>query len=259
VRTVASMTTRHLPDGHTVEIDALNLGGRLRPANPAHVGALAEVLDDTPPVLVLIDADGLRLLDGFMRVDAARALGRSWVRVQWVHGDEAAAMEMAVRANASHGLPLSRPQRRQAGLRLLALAPGWSDRRIASACGVDPKTVGRWRRDAAARSGGEMPHLSTEDRVGADGRRYLSAEELEARRGVARRLLRDDSRLSDREVGRRAGLSAGAVRRVRADMVPRSAAAPARPREPVVMWLLRSARLALRRAATLFSWALGRR
>jgi ParB-like chromosome segregation protein Spo0J len=259
VRTVAFMTTEYLPEGSTVQIDALDLGARLRPATPAHVSALAEVLDDTPPVLVLIDADGLRLLDGFMRVDAARALGLSRVRVKWVHGDEAVAMEMAVRANASHGLPLSRPQRRQAGLRLLALAPGWSDRRIASACGVDPKTVGRWRRDAAARSGDEMPHLSTEERVGADGRRYLSAEELEARRGVARQLLQDDPRLSDREVGRRAGLSAGAVRRVRADTVARSAAAPAGPRQPVTMWLLWSARLALRRVATLVRWALGRR
>src|SRR4051812_42632655 len=209
------MTTNYLTAGDAVRIEALDLGARLRPTDPAHVRLLADILDETPPVLVLADGDRLRLLDGFMRVDAARALGRSTVRAQWAHGDEALVVERAVRANASHGLPLSRPQRREAGLRLLALAPGWSDRRIASACGGDPKTVGRWRRGGGARAGGEMPHLSTGERVGGDGRRYLAGEELEARRTAALQLLQGDPRLSDQEVGRRAGLSAAAVRRVR--------------------------------------------
>ena len=90
------------------------------------MAVLSEVLDDTPPVLVLVDGEDLRLLDGFMRVDAARSLGRAALPVEWVRGDEATAVERAVRANASHGLPLSRAQRREAGLRLLALAPGLS-------------------------------------------------------------------------------------------------------------------------------------
>lgn len=255
------MTKRDLPEGDTVEIDALDLGARLRPAEQAHVGVLAGILDDTPPVLVLVDGGDLRLLDGFMRVDAARALGRASVRVEWFRGNEAAAMERAVRANASHGLPLSRSQRRQAGLRLLALAPGWSDRRIASACGVDPKTVGRWRRDAAARSDAAMPHLSTEERLGRDGRRYLSAEELQVRRGVARQLLQGDSRLSDREVARRARLSAGAVRRVRAEVSRGRAAGRDRPSRSarMIAGLLRWARAAVCAMVALFGRLLGRR
>jgi ParB-like chromosome segregation protein Spo0J len=261
LRTVAVMTTRHRTPGDTVALDALDLRARLRPVDAAHVAVLAEVLDDTPPVLVLVDGESLRLLDGFMRVDAARRLGRSTVRVEWVRGDEAAAVERAVRANASHGLPLSRRQRREPGLRLLALAPGWSDRRIASACGVDPKSVGRWRRDAAARSGGELPHLSSEERVGRDGRRYLVGEELAARREVARQLLRDDPALSDREVGRRSGLSAGAVGRVRVDVVPDSVggSAESRRRSPMVRRLLRSLRVVVGRVALLFGRVLRRR
>lgn len=253
--------TRHLPEGDTVEIDALDLGSQLRTSDPAHVRVLMEVLDETPPVLVLADRGRLRLLDGFMRVDAARALGRSSVRVEWLRGDEAAAMERAVRANASHGLPLSRPQRREAGLRLLALAPEWSDRRIAAACGVDPKTAGRWRRNAAARSGGEMPHVSTEERVGRDGRRYRTGEELEARRRLAHQLLREDFRLSDREVGRRVGLSAGAVHRVRVDLAPRNAdgSVPSRRTQSVMTRLFKPVRRALRRVVMLFGRVLRKR
>ena len=261
LRTIVVMTTRHRTLGDTVALDGLDLRARLRPADSAHVAVLAEVLDDTPPVLVLVDGDGLRLLDGFMRVDAARRLGRSTLRVEWVRGDEATAIERAVRANASHGLPLSRSQRREAGLRLLALAPGWSDRRIASACGMDPKSVGRWRRDAAARSGGELPHPSTEERVGRDGRRYLVGEELEARRETARQLLRDDASLSDREVGRRSGLSAGAVGRVRVDLAPPAVggSADGHRRSPMVRRLLRSLRLVVGRVALVFGRVLRRR
>jgi ParB-like chromosome segregation protein Spo0J len=261
VRTVAVMTTSYLTAGDAITIEALDLGSRLRPTDKAHVRLLAEILDETPPVLVLVDGDHLRLLDGFMRVDAARALGRSTVRVQWAHGDEALAVERAVRANASHGLPLSRPQRREAGLRLLALAPGWSDRRIASACGVDPKTVGRWRRDVVARSGGEMPHLSTGGRVGRDGRRYLAGEELEARRAAARQLLQGDPRLSDREVGRRAGLSAATVRRVRAGMSRGTASGAGRRvrlASPAA-GLLRAMRVVVRGVTALFGRMLRRR
>ncbi|SNR85889.1 ParB-like nuclease domain-containing protein [Blastococcus mobilis] len=238
-----------------VPLDMLRTAARLRPADPAHVERLATALDDTPPVLVRRDDDGCWVLvDGFMRVDAARALGRSTVRVQWVDGDEAEAWERAIRANASHGLPLTAKQRREAALRLLALAPEWSDRRISSACGVDARSVARWRK-SPGRSGEEMPHASSGERIGRDGRRYLSAEDLEARRQAVRELLRRDPGLSDRELGRRAGLSASAVRRVRVQSLPTAPAVRAVGRRraawAVAAGMLRSAGRAVRRAAVL--------
>jgi hypothetical protein len=143
-----------------VAIDSLDVRGRLRPADAAHVRILTEVLDKTPPVPVLVE--GRRVLDGFMRLDAARDLGRTEVPVEWVTGDEAVAWEQAIRTNSSHGLPYSARQRREAALRLLTLAPAWSDRRIAAAVRVAPRSVGRWRKEVAERAGENMPHLSTE-------------------------------------------------------------------------------------------------
>ena len=106
-----------------------------------------------------------------------------------------------------------------------------------------------------------MPHLSTEERVGRDGRRYLVGEELEARRETARQLLRDDASLSDREVGRRSGLSAGAVGRVRVDLAAPAAGASAdgRRKLPKARRLLRSLRVVVGRVALLFGRVLRRR
>jgi len=137
-----AMSTRE-PGTASVAISSLDVSGRLRTANAGHVRVLAEVLDRTPPVLV--HSQGRRVLDGFMRLDAARNLGRTHVLVKWVTGDEAIAWEQAIRTNSSHGLPFSARQRREAALRLLTLAPQWSDRRIAASAGVDPRSVGRWR------------------------------------------------------------------------------------------------------------------
>jgi hypothetical protein len=207
----------HEPVTETIAIHSLNMSGRLRPANEGHVRSLVAALGETPPVLVR--RHGSQLLDGFMRVDAARSVGQTYVPVEWVDGDEADAWERAVTTNARHGLPLSARQRREAALRLLTLAPHWSDRRVASAVGVDPRSVGRWR-STEGRPGEEMPHLDAAERVGRDGRRYPSPAESEARRGVARVLLSERPHLSEREVAFRAGLSSTTVGRLRTDRLP---------------------------------------
>jgi hypothetical protein len=238
------------PATETVAIDSLDVGGRLRPADASHVRILVDVLDETPPVLVL--SEGQRVLDGFMRLDAARSLGRTEVVARWVTGDEAVAWDQAFRENCSHGLPFSARQRRQAALRLLALAPHWSDRRIAASAGVDPKSVGRWRKDLVQRAADAMPHLRTEARIGRDGRRHVSSKELAARRDGVRELLRGSARLSDREVGRRAGLSAAAVRRLRAEPSrPASAPNPRPEAARVVALVMRLTRWVVRRGAGL--------
>jgi hypothetical protein len=242
----------------TVAIDSLDMSGRLRPADAGHIRVLAAALGEMPPVLAL--RRGRRLLDGFMRVDAARSLGETSVLVEWVDGDEADAWERAVSANARHGLPYSARQRREAALRLLTLAPQWSDRRVAAAVGADARSVGRWRAAEAARAGAEVPHLHSTERVGRDGRSYLSPAELEARRGVANVLLNERPELSDREVARRAGLAPATVARLRTDRRELGAPRPDRtPGASPVTHLLGALRTISRRAAALLSWLLGRR
>ncbi|MCW2898256.1 MAG: hypothetical protein JWO67_521, partial [Streptosporangiaceae bacterium] len=65
--TVRAMSA-HKPVTEMVAIDSLDVRRRLRPAAADHVRILADVLDRTPPVLVL--SKGRRVLDGFMRLDA---------------------------------------------------------------------------------------------------------------------------------------------------------------------------------------------
>src|SRR5690348_5069678 len=80
--TAAAVDSRTVPDVNThrhdpelsaelgwVALSSRRLEVRLRPAVPSHVRQLAEVLDRCPPVIA--HRGTRRLLDGFMRVDAA--------------------------------------------------------------------------------------------------------------------------------------------------------------------------------------------
>jgi hypothetical protein len=105
-----------------------------------------------------------------------------------------------------------------------------------------------------------VPHLHSTERVGRDGRSYLSPAELEARRGVANVLLNERSELSDREVARRAGLAPATVARLRTGR--RETVAPRPDRTPgasPLTRLLGALHTISRRAAALLSWFFGRR
>jgi ParB-like chromosome segregation protein Spo0J len=139
----------------------LTTSPRLRGVDDAHVEALSEI-PALPPILVHRPA--MTVIDGAHRLMAAKRRGDGTIAVRFFDGDDAAAYVEAVRANVSHGHPLTLGERRHAAWRVLMLHPEWSDRAVAEVCGLSPKTAGVIRR----RSSGEIPQL--ERRVGRDGR-----------------------------------------------------------------------------------------
>jgi ParB-like chromosome segregation protein Spo0J len=190
----------------TVQLDDLNLSAMLRPPNAGHVRALIAVIERVPPILVHRHTN--RVLDGHMRVAAAKAAGLRELPVEWID-DEASGWLRSVEVNAAHGLPLTAGQRAAAARQVLALMPGWSNRRIAELCGVDEATVRRAR--AAVPPGAEKPHPET--RLAKDGSRHHMNREQ--RREEARRMLTANAGVSNAEVARRVGLSPTTVAAVR--------------------------------------------
>ena len=127
-----------------------------------HVRLLAESGADLPPILV--HRQTMRVIDGMHRLRAARLRGEPDIEVTYYDGDDAGAFIEAVRANVTHGLPLTLADRRAAALRILAANPEMSDRMVAGLTGLSPKTVGAARRSV----GRQLPGSAY--RLGQDGR-----------------------------------------------------------------------------------------
>lgn len=209
-----------------------------RTLDAEHVERLTGVLDRCPPII--ISEDGA-IIDGEHRVAAARQLGVSEVPaiVVRVGSVEGAELLLAIEANTSHGLPLSREERRTAAAAVLAVRPEMSDREIARVCGVGRGLVATIRA-ATSCSGGSNGHLN--GRIGGDGKRYGTLphgwrEHLEA-------LVRCDPEMTVRTLAERTGASVGAVQTRRRDLLERLSAEPR-----IVRWWRRlRARWALRRS-----------
>ena len=186
-----------------VHLDRLDDRLCLRSLDPAHVLVLIGVLDLCPPIVV--ERGSLLLLDGRHRAAAAATLGRDTIPVRWVDGDEAILLEAAVSANSQHGLPLTYAQRKAAAGRLLDLAPDWSNRRVARACGLSEATVRRMTRPGASTT-------QVDTRTGSDGKAYPTTGDAVE---TARALLASEPHSSDRAIARAAGLSPTTVGRLR--------------------------------------------
>jgi hypothetical protein len=192
---------------------------RLDGVNPDHVRMLAEMCDELPPILVHYPS--MTVIDGAHRLRAARLKGLTCIDARLFHGSPEEAFRVAVKANVTHGLPLTSADRRAAALRIMEANPGLSDRAIASEAGMGPRSV------AALRSAllGRQTH---QRRIGRDGRaRPLNTTEgrLVASRTIA---ARPDASL--REIAREAGVSVGTVRDVRARLEAGENPVPARHR-----------------------------
>ncbi|WP_330242554.1 ParB/RepB/Spo0J family partition protein [Streptomyces sp. NBC_00525] len=150
-----------------VLINSLSAGVSLRRSgtDAAHVQLLADVAGsaELPPVLVQID--GYRVIDGLHRLEAARLRGDSSVRARFVDCSDSEALVIAMKANGTHGLPLSKSDRVSGARRVLSSHPDWSDRAVARVTGLSAKTIASLRE----RSSVTAPHDGK--RVGQDGRR----------------------------------------------------------------------------------------
>ncbi len=146
-----------------VEIATLKSGILVRFAGEdvEHAQSLACRLDDCPPILV--QRSTATVIDGAHRVLAAKLLGRETIRVRYFTGTHEEAFVEAVKANVSHGKPLTLAEREAAATKLLTMHGDWSNRLVAGVCGLSDKTIGRLRKTIA-----ELPQSSA--RIGRDGR-----------------------------------------------------------------------------------------
>lgn len=128
-----------------IPIEALVLSHSPRSAgeNDEHTRVLAESPDELPPIVVQRGTN--RVVDGVHRVRAAQLRGEQTVRARYFDGDDESAFVLAVRLNVRHGLPLSLADRKAAGGRILRERAEWSNRAIASAVGLSPKTIAALR------------------------------------------------------------------------------------------------------------------
>jgi ParB-like chromosome segregation protein Spo0J len=190
-----------------VRISSLRIGESPRRTglDREHVRTLAEVQDAVPPILV--NRRTMQVVDGLHRLNAAQLKGLGAIRVRFIEGSDDDAFFEAVRANVAHGLPLSLADRRVAAERIAWSHPRLSDRAIATATGLAPKTVATIRHRATGKV------LQSDTRIGRDGRvRPLST--VEGRRAAVG-LIRSRPDASLREIAKKAGISVGTVRDVR--------------------------------------------
>ncbi|UVS79054.1 ParB/RepB/Spo0J family partition protein [Actinokineospora sp. UTMC 2448] len=174
--------------------------------DPEHVRRLADSLTELPPIVV--HRDTLRVVDGRHRLRAAILRGQDDIAARLFDGDEIEAFLFSVRANTTHGLPLSTADRKTAAARIVTARPQWSDRLVASVVGLAPATVAEVRR----RQSGPQPVA----RIGRDGR--IRPVDAAARRRAARELMVAQPQLSLRQVAHRAGISPETARAVRASL-----------------------------------------
>jgi ParB-like chromosome segregation protein Spo0J len=173
-----------------------------------HVQALADCEDPLPPIIV--NRTTMRVIDGMHRLSAAKLRGHGSIDVRFVHCDEMSSFVLAVRANVTHGLPLSLTDRKAAAARILGHYPHWSDRAIAQVSGLSANTVAKLRHSLTE------PYEQLDARIGRDGRvRPLDGAQ---RRAAAARLMREEPGASLRDVARRVGISPETARRVRAQL-----------------------------------------
>lgn len=171
----------------------------------AHVQRLVDADGHLPPILV--HGETMQVVDGLHRVAAALVSGHDTIEAHLLDGTRESAFILGVRANATHGLPLSFAERREAAAKILKFHGGCSDRMIASACGLSPKTI----RDIRSAN---TPVDPLHKRVGKDGKsRPLDAK---AGRRLAAKLILARPDASLREIASAAGVAPGTVRDVRA-------------------------------------------
>ncbi len=192
-----------------VPISSLHFGEspRLVPEDLDHARMLAEIEGGLlPPILV--QAETMTVIAGRHLVLAARLRGDCSIRAQMFHGDKDEAFILAVRSNSAHGKPLSLPERLTAASHILERRPGLSDRKIASICGLSPKTVADRRRLTSS----AVPRDAMRE---TGGTARLSSQVTREKAAALMCAFPDES---NRKIAREVGLSEATVRDVRRQM-----------------------------------------
>jgi hypothetical protein len=204
-------TQRDQAETARVPIDSLQVADspRLSGENVEHTRVLAEAGAALPPIIV--HRASLRVIDGMHRLRAAVLRKQYDIDVLFFDGDEKEAFVLAVKANVSHGLPLSLADRTAAATRILHTHPQWADRMIATVAGLSPKTVGAIRLRCLTEN-----NLQLNSRVGHDGRtRPVNCAEG---RRIASNFIADNPDATLRMIAKAAGISQATARDVRTRM-----------------------------------------
>jgi hypothetical protein len=125
---------------------------------------------ELPPIDAVSDGESHWPTDGFHRVEAHGDAGRETVQVRITPGTLDDAMDAAAAANREHGVRRNKETARNAVRSMLSRHADWSDRKIASHCGVSNSTVSTHRKQVcdSHTSDGDTPFT----RTGRDGKQY---------------------------------------------------------------------------------------
>lgn len=115
------------------------------------VGDYAEAIKagiEFPPVVVFHDGANYWLADGFHRYHAHKQAGKASIAAEAQSGTVRDAILYSLGANGTHGLRRTNADKRKSVAAMLADDEwsGWSDRRIAEACGVSNTFVSNLRK-----------------------------------------------------------------------------------------------------------------
>jgi len=105
-----------------------------------------------PPVILFFDGSDRWLADGFHRVWAAKAAGKTLIHENIIPGTRRDAILYSLKANSQHGLKRTNADKRCSVQKMLDDEEWneWSDRKIADACGVSTPFVSAIRRPTVA-------------------------------------------------------------------------------------------------------------
>lgn len=140
---------RNIPIAEIVVNDQLQL--RVDGNNSEWVAAIVDALEAgtaIEPISLFEDDAGYILGDGFHRLSAYIQLEKETIPAIVKKGGFAAALECAMSANLTHGLPLTMDDKRNIFTIAHQQGIGWAlegVRPIAKRLGVNPATISRWR------------------------------------------------------------------------------------------------------------------
>ncbi|HLK00928.1 MAG TPA: ParB N-terminal domain-containing protein [Streptosporangiaceae bacterium] len=161
-------------------LSSLNPGFYLRHSgtSAAHVQLLVDAASSAQFPPIIVQENGLRIIDGLHRFEAAKQCGQTSITAKVVDCDDEEALVLAIKSNTLHGLPLTKADRVSGAKRILAAHPDWSDRAVAEVAGLSAKTVAVLRNRSAPESRPPSKRLGRDGKLhpvsGAEGRRRVA-------------------------------------------------------------------------------------